>query len=110
MERLLKALGAVAVVGSCIPMLAVLPAAVTTSSGVIGIKTTSGPFEPLAKVVAPVARPLLAVGIALLIFTALRCSLTPVALTVLGGALFYASMYVFPDQTAHHSGMTGWGE
>jgi len=77
-------------------MVAVLPGAMATGRGALGIRTTSGPFESLARGLAPVAQPLLIVGLLLLVVAALRCSWAATAIVLVGGVLLYVSMYRLP--------------
>lgn len=107
-DRVLRAAAAVLGLGSCIPMVAMLPGAAATVLTTIGIKTTSGPFAPVADVLAPVARPLLILATLALVAGLLRCGLTPAILAVVGGTLLFLSMYVLPTAAAA-GGMAGMG-
>jgi len=93
---MLRVLAIVLGVGSCLPMLAMLPSAVATLAGVVGLHAASGPAAPLALELAPVARGLLAAATVSLVLAALRCGIRPAALATAGGTLLYLSMYVLP--------------
>lgn len=90
-QRIAKVLGGVLLFGGCLPMVAVLPGAMATGLGALGIRATSGPFESLARSLAPVAQPLLIVGLLLLVVAALRCSWAATAIVLVGGVLLYAA-------------------
>lgn len=95
-ERVLRVLAAVFGAASCLPMLAMLPAGVATLASTVGIHATSGPAAPLARSLAPVARPLLVLATLSLVGAALRCGIRPAVLAGVGGTLLYLSMYVLP--------------
>ena len=92
-------------------MLAMLPGGIATPFAVVGVKSATGPVAPLARFLAPAARPLLLVGIAGLVLATLRRGLRPALLALVGGGLLYLSMYVLPGTNAHAmvgmAGMTG---
>lgn len=91
-------------------MLSMLPGAVVTAFAAVGIRTASGPAAPLARFLAPAARPLLVVGTAILVAGALRCGRGPAALAASAGLLLYLSMYVLPDAASiGGGGMAGMG-
>jgi hypothetical protein len=77
-------------------MVAMLPGAVATMLATVGIRTTTGPVAPLARFLAPAARPLLLVATLLVVVALLRCGLAPASLAATGGVLLYLSMYVLP--------------
>ena len=100
-ERVLRGLAVGVGLGSCLPMLAMLPGGIATALSVVGIKSTTGPAAPLARFLAPAAQPLLFVGIAGLVLATLRCGLRPALLAAAGGGLLYLSMYVLPGTNAN---------
>lgn len=93
----LRTLGGVLTFASCLPMLSALPAAVATVLSTVGVRTTSGPFAPVARALAPVASPLLVLATLVLVVGMLRrCGIQPAVLVWTAGALLYMSMYVLP--------------
>lgn len=91
--------------GSCPPMIAMLPGAVATVLTTIGIKATAGPFAPAARALAPVARPLLVIATTVLVVGALRCGWLVAVVAAVGGTLLYLSMYVQPSASGGMAGM-----
>lgn len=87
-------------------MLSALPAAVATVLSTVGVRTTSGPFAPVARALAPVASPLLVLATLVLVVGMLRrCGIQPAVLVGTAGTLLYMSMYVLPAS----AGMAGMG-
>lgn len=87
----LGAAGVVLGVGSCVPMVAALPAGAAAVFGAVGITAT----VPGAHTIAPVAEPMLILSILLLVVGMARCGRALIVTAVVGGALVYASMYLF---------------
>jgi hypothetical protein len=97
LDRFLR-IGAIALgIGSCIPMLAMLPAGIVAAGSALGVHATSGPAPPVGSALAPLARPLLVLATLSLVIAALRCGIRPAALAATGGTLLYLSMYVLPS-------------
>ena len=106
-ERVLRGLAVAVGLGSCLPMLAMLPGGIATALAVVGLKSATGPAAPLARFLSPAAQPLLLVGIAGLVLATLRCGLRPALLALAGGGLLYLSMYVLPGANGNAmAGMT----
>ncbi len=99
--RAVRALGAVASLASCLPMLVMLPAGFTGALALVGVEAGRGPFATVGRELAPVARPLLLASTALVTVGGLRCSRATAALAAAGGGGLYLSMYVWtrPDGT-----------
>jgi hypothetical protein len=95
-----QALGGVLTLASCLPMVTMLPGAVATLLATLGSTATSGPFAPVARGLAPVARPLLIAAVLLLVAGSPRCGIGPAILAVVGGTLLYLSMYVLPHPSS----------
>lgn len=93
-HRALRRLAPVLALGGCIPMVAMLPAAAAATLGAIGVRASSGPFAPVARVLAPVGGPLIIAATAALVAGLLRCGRLPTLVGGAGGTLLYVSMYV----------------
>lgn len=103
--RALRALGGVLGFGSCLPMLAMLPSGVAGVLAAVGVKSTCGPFAPVADFLSPAAKPLLVVATLTLVAGVLHCGRLPVAVGAAGGTLLYLSMYVLPSGPDQVDGM-----
>ncbi len=95
---ILRLLGAVLALVSCIPMLAMLPAGFATVLAVLGLATP--PLVTWATPLTPIAPLLLILSVALLVIGNLRCGWQPASLATVGGLLVYLAMYVFVTPVA----------
>lgn len=78
-------MGRVLAAGSCVPMLAMLPAGIGTLLATVGVRSTSGPFAPLARWLQPAAKPLLVVAVLAVAAGLLRCGWRPALAVIAGG-------------------------
>jgi hypothetical protein len=89
-----RTLTAGGILASCVPMVAMLPSAVSGALGLIGLGASSAAVATLNPALSDIAQPLLLASIAVLAVSDLRCSRAAVALAASGGALLYLAMYV----------------
>ncbi len=89
-----RALTAGGIIASCLPMVAMLPAAVSGALALVGLGASSAAVATLSPALRDVAQPLLLTSVAVLAVSDLRCSRATVALAATGGALLYLAMYV----------------
>lgn len=106
-EGILRLLGTLLTLVSCIPMLAMLPTGFVTVLSFIGF--TNPPILAWAIPLTPVAPLLLILSVVLLAIGHLRCGWQPASLVAVGGLLVYLAMYVFITPLAMDtmSGMEG---
>ena len=104
---ILRLLGAILALVSCIPMLAMLPAGFATALTLIGL--AAPPLVGWATPLAPIAPPLLVLSVALLVIGNLRCGWQAASLAAAGGLLVYLAMYIFvmPATMDAMTGMQG---
>lgn len=93
--------GALGVAAGCAGMVAMLPGAVASALGLVGITGSSA----FARTLSPVAEPLFLASAAFLVVGALLCSRLVTLLAVAGTALLYLSMWVLPSGAP--AGMAG---
>ncbi len=85
----------VALLVSCLPMVAMLPGVASGVLGVVGLGASGAVVSHLAPGFGAVAQPLLLFSVLMLAVGGLRCGRTVVALALVGGTLLYLSMYVW---------------
>jgi len=103
---LVRAAGGGLAAASCLPMVAMLPAAAATALATLGVDASTGPWAALRRALDPVARPLLVLSVLLLVTGSLRCGRAPAALAAAGGAVLCVSMYLASGSaTAAMAGM-----
>lgn len=96
-----RVLGGAGAVAGCVPMVAMVPSAVSSAFALVGLGAGSGAVAALSPALSPVAQPLLLAATALVAVSHLRCGRLAVASAAAGGALLYLGMYVF---TGPHGG------
>jgi hypothetical protein len=97
-DNILRLLGAILALVSCIPMLAMLPGGFASALVLLGLAAplVAAWTAPLA----PIAPWLLILSVALIVIGDLRCGWQPTILAALGGLLVYLSMYVLVTPVA----------